>query len=173
LELEDSNSGEKALLGNCFLDRITRISGLRRFEFAHHEETAGHLSLCLFPLLHFFAVDDRGVANVFVKESAERSETLKSDFEADVGHAKLVAAEEFLGFFDTTLDQVLVRRLVESLSKKTQKVIARKARFLGNLIEAQRVVVAVVDKITRTAEPLERLKVFDSSNHQGFGGKGF
>jgi hypothetical protein len=38
-------------------------------------------------------------------------------------------------------------------------------------------VVAVVDKITRTAESLERLYIFDSSYHYvdryGFGGKGF
>jgi hypothetical protein len=131
------------------------------------------MSLCLFPLLHFFAVDYGRVAYILVKEGAERSETLKSDFEAHISHAKFVAAEEFLGFLDATLDQVLVGRLVESLSKKTQKVIARKARFLGNLIEAQRVVVAVIYKITRTAEPFQRLKVFDSSNHQGFGGNGF
>ena len=143
----------------------TQLNGL---EFVHHEETAGHLSLCLFPLLHFFTVDDRSMADVFVKESAERSETLKSDFEADVGHAKFVAAEEFLSFLNATFDQVLVRRLVESLSKKTQKVIARETRFLGNLVETQRVVVAVIDKIARTAEPLQRLQIWQvtySSNH--------
>ena len=108
-------------------DRIAGFSGLAGFEFVHHEETAGHQSLCLFSLLHFFAVDYGCVANVFVKERAERSETLKSDFEADVSYAKLIAAEEFLGFLDTAFDQILVRRLVESLSKETITAWAAKA----------------------------------------------
>ena len=96
-------------------------TGLRGFEFVHHEETAGNLSLCLFPLFHFFAVADRGVADVFVKESAERSETLESHFEAHVGHAKFIAAKEFLGFLDATLDQVLAYSPLRSASERTDQ----------------------------------------------------
>lgn len=86
----------------------------------HDEEAARDLSLSLRPL----SIGHGCMSDVFVKESAERSETLKSDFEADVGHAKFVAAEQLFGFLDATFDQVLMWRLVECLPEETKKMVA-------------------------------------------------
>ena len=53
-----------------------------------------------------------------------------------------------------------MRSLVKGLAEKPKKVITRKTRLFGNLIEIQRMVVAVIDKVTRTAKPLKRFKVY-------------
>ena len=100
------------------------------------------------------------MADAAPKESAEGSQALKSNLEADVRDAEFIASEQLFGFLDAAFDEVLVRSLVEGLPEKPQKVIARKTGLLGNLIEAQRMVVAVIDKITRTAKPLQRFKVY-------------
>jgi len=89
-----------------------------------------------------------------MKESAERTETLKPDFETDVGHAKFIPAEQFFCFLYATFDQVLVGRLVVCLPEETKKMIARKTGLLRNLFETERMVVAVIDEITRPAKPL-------------------
>ena len=52
-----------------------------------------------------------------------------------------------------------MRCLVEGFPEQPEEVIAGKAGFLGNLIEAERMIVAVIDKITRAIEPLERFEV--------------
>ena len=70
----------------------------------------------------------------------------------------------------------LVRGLIERLAKQTQEMITRETSLLRDLVQAQRMVVAMIDKITRTTQPLERFEIgFDSSHHYGygFGGKGF
>lgn len=132
----------------------------------HDEEAAGYLALGLssLPVSHW------GKTNVAMKECAEGTQTLKTDFEAHVSHAQFVVAEQFFCLLDATLDEVLMGGLVESLAEKSQEVITRKAGLLRNLIEAKRVIVAVVDKTARTIEPLKcfevgRLSVVDSSNH--------
>jgi hypothetical protein len=122
---------------------------LHRLELVHHEETTGHFSLRLFLLSRLLTVDDRGVANAFVKEAAERSETLKAHFEADVSHTKVIRDEKFFSFLDAPLDQVLMRGLIERLPKKTKEVISREASLFRNLLETQRMIVAMVNKITR------------------------
>ena len=115
----------------------------------HDEEATWDLSLGL----RSRSISDGRVPDVLVKESAERSETLKSDFEADVGHAKFVA-EQFFRLLDAALNQVLMRGLVECLPEQTKKMVAREAGLLGNLFEAERMVIAVVDKIARATKPL-------------------
>lgn len=85
----------------------------------HDEETAGYLSLRVRAL----AVSHRRLAHVSMEESAERAKTLKTNFEAHVGHAKIIAAKQFFRFFDATLDQVLMRCLVESFPEKPQEVV--------------------------------------------------
>lgn len=65
-----------------------------------------------------------------VKERAERAEALKADFETDVCHAQFVFTEQLLRFFNATMDEVLMRSLVESLPEQPQEVITRKAGFL-------------------------------------------
>jgi hypothetical protein len=116
----------------------------------HHEETAGDLSLGLRPL----SIGHGCVPDLFVKESAERSETLKADFEADVSHAEFVIAKQLFRFLDAAFDQVLVWRFVECLAKETKKMVARKARLLGNLFETEWMVITVIDKVTRAIKPL-------------------
>ena len=132
----------------------------------HDEEAAGYLALGLSSL----SVSHWGITNVAMKECAEGTQTLEPDFKAHVSHAQFVVAEQFFRLLDATVDEVLMRGLVESLAKKPQKVITRKAGLLRNLIEAERVIVAMVDKTARTIEPLKRfevgrLSVVDSSNH--------
>ena len=140
----------------------------------HDEETTGDLPLGVGPL----AVCHGRLTDVSMKQRAEGAETLKSDFEAHVRHAQFVAAEQFFRFLDATLDQVLMRCLVECFPEQPEEVITRKAGFLRNLIEAERMIVAVVDKTARAIKPLKRfevcrLSVVDSFDHYGFGGNGF
>jgi len=59
-----------------------------------------------------------------------------------------------------------MRSLIENLAKESEKVITRKARLLGNLIETERVVITVVDKLTR---PTETLQSFEVRKVFGFG----
>jgi len=162
--MEVNRCEELVLLGNCFFGRgLTRI--LDGFEFVHDQETAGDLSLRLYS----FTIGDRSLSDGFMKESAEGAETLKADFETDIGHPQLVVAEQLFRFLDATLDEVLVRGLVERLPKQTQKVIARETSLLRDLIQTQRMVVAVIDKVTRTTKPLKCFEIrFDSSNHESF-----
>ncbi len=124
-------------------------------QLVHDEEATGNLSLCLGAL----TVGHRRMTNTATKQRAEGSQTLESNFEADVGHAQLVAAKQLFRFCDTSLDEVLMRCLVVGLPEKSKEVIARKARFLRHLVQAQRMVVAVVDKLTRTTKPLKRFEV--------------
>jgi len=48
-----------------------------------------------------------------------------------------------------------VRCLVECLAEQAQKVIARETGFLGDLIQVERMVVAMIDKLARASEPLQ------------------
>jgi len=144
-----------SLLGNCFLDRITEFAGLTRFQFLHHEEAAGDLP----PGLRSFAVGYRRVTNLTTKERAERTQTLKPNFKTNIRHAQLIATEQLLRFLDATLDQILVRSLIERLPEETQEMITRETGLFGNLVQTQRMVVTVIDKITRTTKPLERLDI--------------
>lgn len=77
----------------------------------HDEEAARDLALglCSFAICHW------GVTDAAMKEAAERAEALKSDFETDVRYAQIVFAEQFLRFLDATMDEVLMRSLVEGL----------------------------------------------------------
>jgi len=47
-----------------------------------------------------------------------------------------------------------VRGFVKGLPEKTQEMVAREAGLFGNLVQAERMVVAVIDKIARTTKPL-------------------
>jgi len=110
----------------------------------HDEEAAGDLALGLCSL----AVCRRRMTDAAMKERAERAETLKADFETDIRYAQIVFAEQFLRFLNATMNEVLMRSLVERLPEQSQEVVTRKAGLFGNLIETQRMVVTVIDKIT-------------------------
>ena len=120
------------------------------------------------------------MADAAMKERAERTEALKSDFKTHIRHAQIVFTEQLLRFLNATMDEVLMRSLIESLPKQAQEVITRKAGLFGNLIETQRMVVTVIDEITCTTKPLKCFKIrhragINSSDHRcyGFGGNGF
>ena len=141
----------------------------------HDEEAAGDLALGLCSL----AVGRWRVTDAAMKECAKRAETLEPDFETHVGYAKIVFTEQFLRLLDATVNQVLMRRLIESLPEQSQEVVTRKAGLLGNLIETQRMVVTVIDKITCSTKPLKCFEIrqsagINSLNHScyGFGGNG-
>jgi len=61
----------------------------------------------------------RGVADAFVEQRAERTQTLEADFETNVGHADAARAEQLFGFLNSSLNQVLPWRGVEGLAKRT------------------------------------------------------
>ena len=141
----------------------------------HDEEAAGDLALGLCSL----AIGRRSVADTTMKERAERTETLKPDFETDIRYAQVVFTEQFLRFLNATMDEVLMRSLVESLPEQSQEVVTREAGLFGNLIETQRMVVTVIDKITCSTKPLKCFEIrqsagINSLNHScyGFGGNG-
>ena len=125
----------------------------------HDEEAAGDLALRLCSL----AICRGRMTDAAMKERAERTEALKADFEADVRYAQIVFAEQLLRFLDATMNEVLMRSLVESLPEQSQEVVTREAGLFGNLIETQRMVEAVVDKITCTTKPLKRFQIRQSA----------
>src|SRR5829696_3361158 len=145
----------KGFLKIAFWTGLQDFSGLTGFQLVHHEEATGNLSFGL----RSFTVSHGCMPNAFVEECAERSEALKSDFETDVSHAQFVAAEQLFRFLDAAFDQVLVWGYIECLAEETKKMVTRKAGLLGNLFEIERMVVAVIDKVTRAIKPLERFDI--------------
>ena len=87
---------------------------------------------------------------------------MKTDFEANVCYAKIVSRQKFLGFFNSALDQILVRSFIEGLSKQSQKVIPGETSLLRNLIEIKRMVITVIDKLASATQALESLKIWNS-----------
>jgi len=141
----------------------------------HDEEAAWDLALGLGSL----AVCRRSVTNATMKKRAERSEALEANLETDVCYTKIVFTEQLLRFFDATMNEVLMRSLIESLPEQSQEVVTRKAGLFGNLIETQRMVITVIDEITCTTKPLKCFEIRQSAgvnslhhNGYGFGGNG-
>src|SRR6187200_201948 len=93
-----------------------------------------------------------------MEESAERSQALKSHLETNVRHAQFVRAQELLGFLDSSFDQILMRRFVKCLPKQTEEVITGKTGVTGNLLEIERQVVALIDKLLRSIEALKNFR---------------
>jgi len=134
----------------------------------HDEEAAGDLAFGLCSL----AVGRRRVTHTTMKERAERAETLKPDFETDIRYAQVVFTEQFLRFLNATMNEVLMWSLIERLPEQSQEVVTREAGLFGNLIETQRMVVTVIDKITCTTKPLKCFEIWkrvNSLDHNGYG----
>ena len=131
------------------------------FEFIHHQKTTGHLPFRAFSRFCLFPKRNGGVAHAFLEQRAKRTETLKTDFEAHVSDAQFVALQELFGLLDATFYEVLVRSLVECLAEQAQKVIARETGFLGDLIQVERMVVAMIDKLARASEPPQGVKILN------------
>jgi hypothetical protein len=58
------------------------------------------------------------MANVTVKETAERTETLKSYLKANIRNPEVIGSEQLFGLLDAAFDQILMRRLVKCLAKQ-------------------------------------------------------
>ena len=99
------------------------------------------------------------MADAFMKETAERPETLKTNLETDVSDSQVVRYEEFLSPLDAPLDQVLMWGLIECLPEESEEMIARKTGLFGNLLETQRMVVTVVDKLACSPQPFKRFQI--------------
>jgi len=54
----------------------------------HHQEAGGNLPLTLMALKNDRAKCDRRMPDVFVKQTAERPETLEANLKADVGYGQ-------------------------------------------------------------------------------------
>src|SRR2546423_13828645 len=76
------------------------------------------------------AVIDRGVADAFAKQRAERAWTLKSNFKADVRHAQSARPEQLLRFFNSPAHQILVWRGGKRFAKHAEKMIAGQTSLL-------------------------------------------
>ena len=122
-----------------------------RIQLVHNQKASGNLSLGSLRLPALFAVCVRRVAHAFVKETAERSQALKADFEANIRNPQVGGTQKLFGFFNASFDQVLVRSLVKSLAEQAQKMVAGETCLTRNLIQIQRVIVTVIDEITRPA----------------------
>jgi hypothetical protein len=94
------------------------------------------------------------MSDVSAKQTAERTQAFKSHLETNVGHGQFVRSQQFFGPFDPFPRQVLMGRLIESLSEQSEEMVAGETGFAGNLIEAERMAVVVVYKRPRAAEPL-------------------
>ncbi len=70
------------------------------------------------------------VANPATKKRAERSQTLKADFKANVRHAQPSGKKQLLGLLNSPVNQVLVRRGFERIPKEPEKVITRQTSLL-------------------------------------------
>ena len=77
----------------------------------HDEEAARDLALGLCSL----AIRHRGMTDAAMKESAERTEALEADFKTNIRYAQVVFTQQLLRFFNATMNEVLMRSLVESL----------------------------------------------------------
>ena len=56
-----------------------------------------------------------------------------------------------------------MRRFVERLPEQPEKVVARETRLCGDLIETQRVIVAVIDKLARPTKPVECVDILQGA----------
>jgi len=63
--------------------------------------------------------------DVLMKQAAERAETLKAYFKADVGDRQRARREELLGFLNSSLRKVLMWRFVERRSEESQEMKPR------------------------------------------------
>ena len=137
---------------------MKRLKVKLRGQLVHHEEAARNLTLGLFLLTSFFTIGDGCMADASTEQTAEATQTLKAHFEANISYAQFVGNQKLFSFLDAPLDQVLMRSFVESLTKEAEEMITGETSLFGNLVQAQRMVVTVVDELTSAPESFERRK---------------
>src|ERR1043166_5401885 len=101
------------------------------------------------------------VANASVKQCAERTQALEAAFQANVRDAQAADAEQLFGLLNSALNQVLARRSVERLTKRSQEMVTRKAGLFGNFREIERTVITFVHKPSRAPQPFTKVIIGD------------
>jgi hypothetical protein len=124
----------------------------------HEQKAAGHLTFGCLCLAALFAVGNGRMPYGAVKQTTERTKTLKPNFKANVSDPEIFRTQQLLGFFDPPRHQILMRSLIKRLSKEAQKMISGETGLAGNLVKVQGQVVATIDKITSTIQALERVR---------------
>jgi hypothetical protein len=120
----------------------------------HAKKAGRHLALGLTLLL---TIVYRRMADALAKQRAERAETLKTYFKANVGDRHPPVSKQLFGLFDSPVDQVLVWGGRKLFTKAAQKMVTGQACLLGNLIQIEWPLIVFVDKGTRAPKPLVNL----------------
>jgi hypothetical protein len=134
---------------------LLTFGGSEILDSVHHEKAGWNFSLTSKSSLEYYrSVGYRRMPDVFVKQAAERTQTLEADFEADVGHRQPAGRQQLLRLLDSTLGEVLMGSLVKCLAEEPQEVKPRQARLAGDLVQIKRKVIALIDELSRTYESL-------------------
>jgi hypothetical protein len=128
------------------------LQGRGPFYSVHDEETEGNVPRGQLPVnKESGAVGDGRMAHILMKKAAERAQALEADLEADIRHRQTARREQLFGSFNTPLRQILMGRLLESLSEQSDKMVARETCFTRNLIQLKRQIITVVHKFAGAA----------------------
>jgi hypothetical protein len=125
----------------------------------HQKKTGGNLALVFTTLENYRAVGHGRVADVFVKQTAERTQTLETDFEANVSYRKPARRQQLFRLLYAPLSQILMGSLIKGSPEEPQEVIAGQTCFAGDLLQIERLVVTLVDELASAHQPSIRIGV--------------
>jgi len=111
------------------------------------------------------------IADALAKQCAERAEALKTYFEADIGNRQAPVSEQLLRLFNSAVNQILMWSGLKLFAKQTKKMIAGQAGFSRNLIQIDRLLIALVDESARATESLVNLAAGIDSHLRHFGAR--
>lgn len=136
--------------------RHVTTAALKIVDAVHCQEASRDLaSVFQLVLENKRTISNWGFPNVFVEKRAERTETFKPDFEADVGDGQRARGEQLLRSLDASIGQVLMRGLVERSPEEPEKMKTREASFTRDLIEIERQMKALVYQPPGAGQPSE------------------
>src|ERR1041385_2477619 len=104
-----------------------------------------------------FSIVHRSITDAVAKQRTERTEALKTDFEANVGDCQPPVPEQLLRLFNSAANQILVWRRLNLFAKQTKKMIARKSCCAGHLIQIDGLLIPLMNEGARATEPLVNL----------------
>jgi len=116
------------------------------------------MPLSFLTLTHLLAIGDGRVPDISMKETAKRSQALKTHFKANISHPNILRAEQFLCLLDSAFDQILVGRFIKGLAKESEEMVTRKTGLARYLLEIERVIIAVIDKLARPRKAFEDIR---------------
>ena len=120
----------------------------------HVKKASRHFTLGLTLLL---AIVYRRITDAVAEQRAERTEALKTYFEAHVGDRQPPVPEQLLCLFNASVNQILVGSGRKLFAKPPDKMIAGQARLPRNLFQIDRLVITLVDEGARATESLVNL----------------